>query len=211
MSNKENPPLKYGVNACRWSVLKKHFSQNTAISERMASVTLQMFSSLSSSRRWTSACSCGRKRKSRLEEQNSRYSADSLNWPWTEKRKMDEGGSGIFSPLPGSSSWMWPCGRWRPLSPAGAPAVCPTAAGSSLCDSHISPHSPPCVPPAAGSTGHKVASVTNSAGGTVTLQHVRPTDLNSGDNGAANSQDLFGICGKWLEWINELIHKLIHK
>lgn len=51
VSNRDNPPLKYGVKACRWSVLKKHFSQKTAISERMASVTLRMFSSLSSSRR----------------------------------------------------------------------------------------------------------------------------------------------------------------
>lgn len=51
---KRNSPLKYGVKACLCSVLKKHFSQSTAISERMASVTLRMLSSLSSSRRWTS-------------------------------------------------------------------------------------------------------------------------------------------------------------
>lgn len=65
----------------------------------------------------------------------------------------------VFSPLPGSSSWMWPCVHWRLLSPPGEPAVCPTAAGSSLDESHTSPRCLPCVPPAAALIWQRVASV----------------------------------------------------
>lgn len=121
----------------------------------MASVTLWIFSSLSSSRRWTSACNCWVQVKyyvtSNTTETTLRKSVK------TEVRGTQD--AWTYSPLPGSSSWMWPCVRWRPLSPPEAPAVGPTAAGSSLCDSHTSPHSLSYVPPAAGATEHTAASV----------------------------------------------------
>lgn len=144
----ENPPLKYGVKACRWSVLRKHFSQKTAISERMASMTLRMFCSLSSSRRWTSVCNWGGQINIK---QHSSHRTGTHSCP-------QRTGNIIFSPRPNSSSWTWPCVGWRPPSPPVEPAVCPTAAGSSLCDSHTWPRSLPCVPQAARSTQHQLAT-----------------------------------------------------
>lgn len=65
--------------------------------------------------------------------------------------------AGVFSLLPGSSSWTWPCVHWRPPSPPAASSVCPTAAGSSLWGSHTSPRSLPYVPPAVGPEKHHLS------------------------------------------------------
>lgn len=129
----------------------------------MASVTLWIFSSLSSSRRWTSACNCGVQVKYYVNSNTTETTLTVLtDREWQRKSVKTEvrgpQDAWIFSPLLGSSSWMWPCVRWRPLSPPEAPAVGPTAAGSSLCDSHTSPHSLSYVPRAARATEHTAAS-----------------------------------------------------